>query len=260
MATKRVDEDKRQRDTSWMRERIAAWEAAGKPTPSWQTFDAKGEHQGGATGNTPSGRGKATTGETAPKRPDLKPGAKAAIPAAAAKQIKSEGALLLWVADNAAAAALPQFWVTPDDRLQEQERTALVNASYNELEARCPQLLRFLAKAQESATEAALVYTIAMIAAPRLARHGVIPNELASAILFAPLIAQSATGQPATAGVGAESTPERDRANGNGQEHAGQPFVEGAPVQAGAAVEAGRGDLRHAPNDSDGARNGRYPL
>jgi hypothetical protein len=256
--TKRVDPDKRAttRDTTWMRERIAAWEAAGKPTPTWQTFDAKGEHQGGPTGDwTPKGKG-----ETAPKRPDLKPGAKAAIPAAAAKQIKSEGALLLWVADNAAAAALPQFWVTPDDRLQEQERTALVNATYNELEARCPQLLRFLAKAQESATEAALVYTIAMIAAPRLARHGVIPNELASAILFAPLIAQSATGQPATAGVGAESTPVADRPNGNGQEHAGQPFVEGAPVQAGAAVEAGRGDLRHAPNDSDGARNGRYPL
>jgi hypothetical protein len=257
MATKRVPEDKRQRDTTWMRERIAAWEAAGKPTPTWQTYQAEGAHQGGPTGDwTPKGKG-----ETAPKRPDLKPGAKPAIPAAAAKQIKSEGALLLWVADNAAAAALPQFWVTPDDRLQEQERTALVNASYNELEARCPQLLRFLAKAQESATEAALVYTIAMIAAPRLARHGVIPPELASAILFAPLIAQSATtGQPATAGVGAESAPVADRPDRDGQEHAGQPFVEGAPVQAGAAQQTGRGDLRHAQDDPNGARNGRYPL
>jgi hypothetical protein len=197
--------------------------------------------------------------ETAPKRPDLKTGSKPAIPAAAARQIKSEFALLLWVADQGAAAAAPTLWTTPDDRLQEAERNALVSVSYNEIEARFPQLLRILAKAQESATEAALIYTVAMIAAPRLARHGIIPRELASAILFAPLVAQSAPGQSATSAVGAEPTPQPDRSDGYGQEHAGQPSVEGAPVHAGAAVQAGLSDLLNRSGDPDGARNGRYP-
>jgi hypothetical protein len=205
-------------------------------------------------------RAKETPGaETAPKRPDLKTGSKPAIPAAAARQIKSEFALLLWVADQGAAAAAPTLWTTPDDRLQEAERNALVSVSYNEIEARFPQLLRILAKAQESATEAALIYTVAMIAAPRLARHGIIPRELASAILFAPLVAQSAPGQSATTAVGAEPAPQPDRANGYGQEHAGQPSVEGAPVHAGAAVQAGLSDLLNRSGDTDGARNGRYP-
>jgi hypothetical protein len=200
------------------------------------------------------------TGETAPKRPEIKSGAKSAIPAAAARQIKSEFALLLWGADAAAAAAAPALWTTPDDRLQEQERTALVNATYNELEARCPELLKILAKAQESATEAALIYTVAMIAAPRLARHGVIPESFASAILFAPLIAQSvASREPGASAVGAEPAPQPDRANGYGQIDVGQPLVEGAPVHAGAAVQAGLSDLLNRSGDTDGARNGRYP-
>jgi hypothetical protein len=197
--------------------------------------------------------------ETPPKRPELKSGAKSAIPAAAARQIKSEFALLLWVADQGAAAAAPTLWTTPDDRLQEAERNALVSVSYNEIEARFPQLLRILAKAQESATEAALIYTVAMIAAPRLARHGIIPRELASAILFAPLVAQSAPGQSATTAVGAEPTPQPDRADRDWQEHASQPPVTGQTVHAGAAVQAGLSDLLNRSGDTDGARNGRYP-
>jgi hypothetical protein len=198
--------------------------------------------------------------ETAPKRPELKSGAKSAIPAAAARQIKSEFALLLWGADAAAASAAPALWTTPDDRLQEQERTALVNATYNELEARCPELLKILAKAQESATEAALIYTVAMIAAPRLARHGVIPESFASAILFAPLIAQSvASREPGASAVGAEPAPQPDRANGYGQVDVGQPLVEGAPVHAGAAEQTGLGDLLNRSGDPHSPRNGRYP-
>jgi hypothetical protein len=206
-------------------------------------------------------RGKTSpSAETPPKRPDLKTGSKPAIPAAAARQIKSEFAVLLWAADQGAAAAAPALWTTPDDRLQEQERTALVNATYNELEARCPELLKLLAKAQESATEAALIYTVAMIAAPRLARHGVIPESFASAILFAPLIAQSvASREPGASAVGAEPAPQPDRANGYGQVDVGQPLVEGAPVHAGAAVQAGLSDLLNRSGDTDGARNGRYP-
>jgi hypothetical protein len=203
----------------------------------------------------------AATGETAPKRPDLKQGVKAAVPAAAARQIKSEFALLLWAADSGAAAAVPKVWTTPEDRLQEPERTALVNATYNEIEARFPNLLKLLAKAQESATEAALIYTIAMIAAPRLARHGVIPNELASAILFAPLIAQSVgSREPAAAAVDSESAPIADRANGNGQIHVGEPFAAGPQVQAGASVQAGFSDLQHGSGDQDSPRNGRHTL
>jgi len=199
------------------------------------------------------------TAETPPKRPDLKSGAKPAVPAAAARQIKSEFALLLWIGDNGAAAAVPKLWTTPEDRLQEDERTALVNATYNELEARCPQLLKILAKAQESATEAALLYTVAMIAAPRLARHGVIPPELASAILFAPVIAQSvSTREPGAAAVDSVPTPQSDRANGHGQIDVGEPFTAGPQVQAGPPQQTGFSDLQHGQGDSDSARNGRY--
>jgi hypothetical protein len=210
-----------------------------------------------ASQETPPAR---TPKETTPKRPDVKSGAKAAIPAAAAKQIKSEFGVLLWGADQAAAMLAPQQWTTPEDRLTDDERTLLVNASYNELEARCPDLLRLLARAQASATEAVLLYAIAMIAAPRLARHKVIPESFASAIIFAPLVAQSVTREQSAAGVGAVPTSQPDRPNGNGQVHPGEPFAQGAPVRVGAPEQAGLGDLFNRSGDSDGPRNGRHPL
>ena len=221
-----------------------------------------------ATRRAGAAEAKPARGETAPKRPEIKSGVKAAIPAAAAKQIKSEFAVLVWGADQAAATFRPQQWITPDDRLNEQEIGALVNATYNELEARAPGLLRILARAQESAPEAALIYTVAVIALPRLARHGAtiggikITPELANAVAFAPIVAQLAQQQPTPgagpAGVGTEPAHVDHRVNGDWQEHAGQPSVAGAPVPPGPAQQAGYGPLPDRGDDQDRPRNGQH--
>jgi hypothetical protein len=205
--------------------------------------------------------------EIEPKRPDLRSGAKPPVTAAAARQIKSEFAFGLWLADQGAARAsdngLPHkgWWLTPDDRLQEDERTSLVNATYNELAARCPQVLVWLAKASESATEAALLYAIALVAAPRLARHGVIPNELASAIVFAPILfANAHAEQEQAADVGAGPTLEPDRANGYGEIDIGGVPVGVPQVQGGAQVETGQSDVPNGPNNPHRGGNGQHPL
>jgi hypothetical protein len=209
--------------------------------------------------------GRSATGETAPKRPELKSGAKAVIPAAAAKQLKSEFALLIWGADGIVAGARPELWKTPEDRLTEGEINGLTVATYNEMEARCPALLKILAKAQESAPEAALLYTVAMIAIPRLARReavvlGVkITPEFARAVVFAPLVfAQQAAQQSAASGVESVATSVGYRPDGDRQEHAGGVPVEGAPVQAGAAEQAGQRDVRHGQGYPNGAWNAGY--
>lgn len=239
-------------------ERLETYQEAGR-----RAFRNRGT--GAASAETPPTRPAAR--ETPPKRPELKPGHKAVIPAAAAKQIKSEFALLVWGADGIVAGARPELWKTPEDRLTEGEISGLTNAVYNELEARAPGLLRVLAKAQESAPEAALIYTVAMIAIPRLARReavvmGVkITPEFARAVVFAPLVfAQQAAQQQQSAGVEPVTTPVGDRPNGNGQIDVGGAPAEGAPVQASAPQQTGFGDVRHGQGDPHGAwANGHAP-
>lgn len=200
-------------------------------------------------------------GEQPPKRPELRPGKKAPVSAGQGRQIKSELALLLWGADNGAAKLWPRAWITPEDRLTDDERTMLVSATYAELEARFPQALVWLAKVSESATEAQLLYVAAIVAAPRLARHGFIPPELASAIVFAPLVfaQHAAAAEQRAAAVDPERAPERDRANGLGQIDIGGASAAGSPLQGGVSVETGLGDVRHGPNDQNGRGPGRYP-
>jgi hypothetical protein len=197
--------------------------------------------------------------QAAPKRPEIR-AAKAALPAVKMRQVKSEFALVLWAADQLAARSVPNYWQTPADRLEEHERTALVDASYAELEARFPKALEWLAKASESATEAALLYTIAIVAAPRLARHGVISNELATAILFAPIALANATATEPAASVEPNGAPMPDRPNGNGQVYPGVPPFEVPPVQGGAAVETGSGDVPDPADHPHRGGNGRHPL
>lgn len=210
----------------------------------------------------PKGRSESPSApkETAPKRPAIATGKKPVIPAAAAKQIKSGFGFALWSVDGVCAGAerIPQW--TPEDRLQPAELSGLVDATYNEIEARAPWLLKYLAKVGESAPEAALVYTVAMIALPRLARReavimGVkITPEFARAVVIAPLIAQS-VGQQTSATMGAESAPVSDRPDRNGQVDVGGAPAEAAPVQAGAAQQTGFGDVRHGPSHQNGAWN-----
>lgn len=241
--------------------------------PNWAEQHAQAQARARRAAETMRSRGQpigrrpareTAAAETAPKRPDLKPGVKAAVPAAAARQIKSEFSLVLWGGDQAAARALPKYWTTPEDRLTDDERTQLVTAIYAWLEARFPRVLVLLSKVGESAPEALLLYTVAVVAAPRLARHGLIPAELASAIVFAPIILANLQQQPETepgaAGVGAESAPVGDRANGDWQEHVSVPPLEIPPVQAGAAVETGFSGVRHGSSSQNGSLDHGLPL
>jgi len=222
---------------------------------AWETRRAGGKAPASSTG---------TPAETPPKRPEIKTGVKPAIPAAAARQIKSEFAFVVWCGDQAAASFRPQQWITPDDRLNGQEITALTNATYNEIEARAPWLLKLLATAQQSAPEAALIYTVAMIALPRLARHGAtiaglkITPELANAVAIAPFLAAQVQQQGGAAGVGAEPTPESDRPDRYGQVDVGGAPAQGPQVRAGAAQQAGFGQVSDGPGDPHSARNGRH--
>jgi hypothetical protein len=202
--------------------------------------------------------------EPEPKRPELKTGAKAALPAPKMRMVKSQFSLALWGGDQLAAKVAPKYWTTPEDRLQDDERTALVNATYAELEARFPVALEWLAKAAESATEATLLYVIATIAAPRLARHGVISAELATAIVFAPIAFASASAAAETNGatptVEPERTPMRGGPNGNGQIDADGIPTPLSEVQARAPEQAGPSDIPGVPLDQNRGGNGRHPL
>lgn len=209
----------------------------------------------------------ADTGETPPNRPELKAsGHKPALATAAAKQLKSEFALLLYFGDQGAARFVPKYWTTPEDRLTDDERTLLVNNTYTYLESTQwgRRLLQMLSKVSESAPLAQLVYTLALVAAPRLAHHKVIPAELASAIVFAPLLfAQSGT-DDANGGASASVEPigasEPDRPDWHRQVDVSGVPITVPPVQGGPAVEAGYGPLRHAADGQNGQVDRGHPL
>lgn len=192
--------------------------------------------------------------QTAPKRPEVGV-PRPVLSAVKTRQVKSIFALGIWGADQVAARSAPQYWNTPEDRLTGDEQAALVGATYTEIEARFPKLLEWFAKASESATEAALVWTVAMIALPRLARHGVISNELATAILFAPFAVANAT---APAGVESHGTPQPDRSNRNGQIDASGVPAPISEIRGSAAEQARQGDVPDAENHPDRGGNGRY--
>jgi hypothetical protein len=206
-------------------------------------------------------RGNGTAAETAPKRPPLRPGVKAPVTAAAQRQIKSLFSITLWGADAGAANAAPKYWTTPEDRLTDDERTALVNATYLELETHFPQLLVWMARVAESAPTANLALVVAVIAAPRLAHHNVIPESLANAIVFAPvLIAQqtaatppeSGPGQPPTADVESNGAFIPDRPDWDGEKYVSSAPTTPAPVQGNPPQQAGHGEIRHGANDQNG--------
>lgn len=249
-----------------MKARYDAWRRAGKPTQYWQEYKLPSDELEAAAAAATSEKAPASSsvGEVAPNRPAVKPGVKAAVPAAAARQIKSEFSLALWGADQAAARLAPQYWTTPEDRLQDDERTSLVNATYAVLEAYFPAALKVLAKVSESAPLATFLYAVAMVAAPRLAHHKVIPPELASAIIFAPLLFNQPAGPDPATGAAAAVDSERarvsDRPNWDGQIDASGIPTPVPPVQGGVPEQTGHGPLQHGPDHKNGAGNGRYPL
>lgn len=106
--------------------------------------------------------------------------------------------------DNAAHYALPKLW--PDeDRLKPEETLDLINATYNELEAVAPQVLVWLSQVAAESVHIAFLWTIALVAMPRLERRGIVPAGTTFLIALAPFQ------------VGAGGASVGDRGNGNGQ-------------------------------------------
>jgi len=147
------------------------------------------------------------------------------------------GAIVM--ADMAAGRLAPVYW-TPEDRLQQDETTALVRGVYAELEAQ-PKLLEWLAAAADQGVHGQLAMALAMIALPRLMRRGVVPPDVAAALAFAFGQPPTPEQQPQPDAVSVEAGPAREpeRVERNGQEHSS--FVPGrdATVHSGFSEQAG---------------------
>ncbi|HLY67808.1 MAG TPA: hypothetical protein VKU60_19880 [Chloroflexota bacterium] len=182
-------------------------------------------------------RGAATpaapaAGPAKPKRPsrERKPKRKPD-----AKRIKAALGGILLGADKSAAKLFPRYW-TEEDRLSMEETVCAVEGIYSELEQH-PSWLDYCMKALDAQGHGELLAAAVVIAAPRLARHGVIPRELGP--IFSGFAHSMASG----------GAPDAGRPDGDGQEHAGgsaapEPEVPGSPE-----VQAGQGEV---PGPADG--------
>lgn len=148
------------------------------------------------------------------------------------KRAKQMLGIILAGLDNGAHAMLPKVW-TAEDKLKADEAVMLVGASYDELEALAPDVLRWLAEAAASSVHISFAWAIAMVAVPRLERRGIVPEGTTTLITLAPFY-MAAGGAPVRSG------PDR-----NGQEHpprvvaAAVDVPDGTPDEVGFANGAG---------------------
>lgn len=182
-------------------------------------------------------RTRAKRRESAPKREASTPG----IPANKRRQLKSAAATVIAGSDWA-VRSLKRPWWTEEDKFEASETSMLVDALYSELE-NYPKVLKWIADHMDAAGHAQLGMALLMIAAPRLARRGMLPVEVASAIVYAPLLFAQQQPEPPTADVGAGATPGDHRANGNGQVDVSVPPPNGTAVRGDTEVEARLGPL-----------------
>jgi len=138
------------------------------------------------------GRGRPRKDGTPPPAPAGKRERKPAKRQPKAGEIKSLLATTLVAGDALAGLLAPRVW-TQDDRLQPSETTLLVDAIYTEI-AQYPGVLAWLAAASGVSTHLNLALVLATVALPRLARHGLVPGELAYLAAAAGLAAGGALG------------------------------------------------------------------
>ena len=198
-----------------------------------------------------------STVETPPRRRGRQPGTRnkpklipgsAKLSATQQKQVQTGLTFAVMGMDFGAAAILPKFWETPADRLQQDEVALLVSALYSELES-FPRALLWLASVAEAGVHFQLAYVVAMIAAPRLARHGVISAELAGLIALAPL----AVSVPVAGG----GTPDSVRTNGTGEVASVVSFTGAETLQNSVPFQGGPGEVGNAENNPRGGRSQR---
>lgn len=144
----------------------------------------------------------------------------------------------LLASDAALATFVPDQW-TKEDRLTQDESGMLVTAVYTELETYRPLWLQALARfTTVTGAHAYLGAVVAAIAAPRLARRGLINEQLAAQLALAPYFLSIAAEQLAAESggdavhVATEPAPSGSGPEWDGQEHAnGVATGNPAPVQ-----------------------------
>lgn len=185
-------------------------EAVAKDTPS----DPMADQQGSILGS----------GERTPRRRGRKPNP---------REVYTAVASAVYMADTGACFLFPA-WV--EDRLTQQEIGALGQALGDEIMS-SEYLTRMLMKAQTNSVHVKLAYTVAMIAIPRMAKHGMIPagfivTEDTSAetdTTPVPMEAGAAHGDRGDDGIGQVNTGEQDTGN--------------TEIPSGAEEQSGRRDV-----------------
>lgn len=188
---------------------------------------------------------RASRHNPAAKQSSLIPG-KNKLSSAQEKQVRIGLSVAVMGVDMGAGLLLPNHW-TKEDRLAQEETAMLVSALYSELET-FPKALAWLANVAGAGVHVQLAYVVAAIAAPRLARRGIISVELATAIAFAPVL--MATGP----------TPDDMRANGAGQVASDGPVSGGSAVQDSIPQQSGFGGVASSAEDQIIAGLGGYAV
>lgn len=196
--------------------------------------------------DAPPSAGKKRKSNSAPRVPGERAPARPAAPIlTAAQRDKVMGGLKLsLVAADTAAAMFSQGQWADADRLTEDETALLTYAVYGELETQ-PRLLKRLAEfAVMTSSHTWLAICLASVAAPRLARRGVIGEQLAAQLQLAPIIfAAAAAGQQSAGGgdpvyVATGPTPGDSGPDWDGQIHAnGVAAGNATPVQDNPPVQ-----------------------
>src|SRR5215472_10601590 len=161
---------------------------------------------------------RASSGERAPARGPRAP---------SKAQIKQSLAMLIFGAQKFAIGMFPGL---QEDELSRHEIAMLADVLADEAEAH-PEAKRWIARVQTSSVHARLAFTLAMIAMPRLARRGILPEGIDEGIDEFVL---------ATMAVAPGGAPGGDRGDGLGEIDPDGTGPEHAPLFYSGADEAGR--------------------
>ncbi len=97
-------------------------------------------------------------------------------PSISRKQVEHGIAALITGLDAAAAYLDPKNWVTPDDRLNEQE-VAILTEAFSTEAMKSPRALRFFAALTDLTGRLGILGALMIVALPRLVRRGLIPRQ-----------------------------------------------------------------------------------
>lgn len=134
------------------------------------------------------------------------------------------------------------------DKLEKWEQAYLASALTDEA-FRYPRVKAWLIRIADMADRTTLPMVLMLIAAPRLARHGVVPNELVDLLAGARESAKRQT----PVSLGGRPAHRANRGDGVGENDAGSGDAGDAPLRSGLPGQAGRHTMDGVHKDSAGA-------